>query len=1083
MAINYGAGFLPQNLYQNLFDAQRRGIEEERRRQREPFQKLGQAVGQFGGMIAGKDIKQSKEAEDSFIKDMDDQIKDRQETLKKYDPQADPAGFNALEQELSSLRQEKQNRLQQFRGSGFLGMGRERSDLTVAPAEQGKISGYEARKGLMSVPGFQGRISESAYDPSGIKRKAREKEVVGDVETDVLERREGALGRMQQVIKKEVSKDTEYHSSELDNMVNKLLAQGEIANITATDLYESRGDYDHRQLVKRLTEIEPIKLQNELKKIGALAEPQAKSAALRALLVGEVTEKFTEKAKQKDLKRQYGDLISEFADDGAMKDFYGNDIGIKDLDIINNYNKIQSEALAGVDAGLQEIEVPGEGKISINAFKRSEEYADLKQRGLIDTDIAVARAEKLAAVQEKFTTEAEQRKLYRQYGDEILDFDDDGRPLNFYGEPTSLNELSLTKQTNEIFNKALSEEKAGQQKIEVPGKGEMTLNEFRQTREYADLKAKKLIETEAIVARQKKLTPGKIEELRQTLRTNLNVKEDEFYSLGQKEREARISDAVELAERIGAVELADDLKRLGAADNETFSAAKNRVELERLVDELEIKSEVKLDEAENMSAVLNRREADRLEIKLTADIKNWETLGLRQKQDILQLEIDKAKELGAVENLQELERISILEPMKQKQALQLYKDKRLADINAQSGARIREIIEKAGKDITDEEIKTLSDLGSSPSEKILLSEFGKASKKSAERKVELQKLSLPDNVISPYNKFQIARTQYGLPADMTYENSQAKLSLITNLINSGEAPSEEMLKAVGMGGMADEVNKVVKKKKLPFQKEALMNNLLGLVESSVAEKDGKPDQAKREEAFIAFQALSKDPDTKKLLDLFGYNESWFKGQSSVKLRTFTKDLASLRQTNSQTALNLAKESYTKSQVPKLTPAQQEKAARAKQYRDKVGDLITKQIEAEGRLNMDVLKEGFQALKMEFFPEMKEAARKDAGKAVVRGYLNRVPDGTKEQVQNVLDTMQVKLSDDELDTIFSELKPGTGEKSKAPPEVGSNQKTKSEDRAQLTKLGRPPDHKPMAQLFWDIANTLAPQGSMGEYLFK
>lgn len=430
--------------------------------------------------------------------------------------------------------------------------------------------------------------------------------------------------------------------------------------------------------------------------------------------------------------------------------------------------------------------------------------------------------------------------------------------------------------------------------------------------------------TDAEVTKSIRMRPQQIETLRQTLKEQRKSDYESWKGLGKEQIQFKNEELVKQTAALGLVKLSDEFRRFGekfnpvtglSEDGESIESLNSQQEYNDLVDRLEVQSEIKLDEAEDMSAILNTREAGRLQVQLEANINSWDQFGRGKREEIIQQELDKAESLGDIQSLQELENIITLEPLKQKNALKAYKDRKLADIEAQSGARVREIIQKAGKDISDEDIKTLSELGSSPSEKILLKEFGKASKKAATRQNELNKLSLPDNIISPRRKFEIAQRELDLPATMTYENSQAKLSLITNLINSGETPSAKMLEGVGMGGMIEEVKKVVEKKQEPFKKEALMNNLVGLVESSVAvDKDGKPDQAKQTEALKAFQDLSKNADTKKLLDKYGYTEDWFKGQSSVKLRAFTKELAGLKKTNSETALNLAKKSYYDAQT-------------------------------------------------------------------------------------------------------------------------------------------------------------------------
>ena len=889
MAINYGAGFLPQNLYQNLFDIQRRGIEEERRRQMEPFRNLGSIAGKF----AKSNIAQSKEAEDAFIKDMDEQIKLREDTLKDIIPEKDPTNFRNLQQEITALRQNKRQTLQKFRGSGFLGMGRDRDSLTIPEEPQGRAMS----PGFIQLPGFENQISEKAYDPSGVKRKAMETKIVGDVTTDVLTNRERETG-------------------------------------------EVRID---------------LKNEEEVQKI----------------------------------KREFGSRV-QITKDGRLTDIDGNEIGASDLKLAQDYNKILSQKKAGAEAGLQRIYIAGKGYVTIDDLEASKELELLEKRGLIELD--------------KF------KKLERARTDET-------------------------------------------------------------------------------VRREMLTRPEKIKTLKATLQEQRTSNKEEWENLGKEKLLFNNKEAIELMKAQGLVELANQFQAFGKkfnpitgldSEGNSINDLKSQQEYNDLVDKLEAQSEVRLDEAEDMTAILNSREAGRLQVQLEANINQWEQLDRTKREEILQLEVQKAEELGDLQLSQKILEISTLSPLQQKQALREYKEKRLIDLDLQSGDRVREIIEKAGKDLTDEDLKTLEALGNTSGEKLLLKQYGIASRSAAKRQNEINKLALPDNVFSPRNKFAVAQREFNLPPEMTYENSQEKLKIISTLISSGQTPDAAMLESVGMGGMSEIVQKAANTHGEKFKKEALLNSLVGLVETSVSlNEDGKPDETKKAQALETFKALQNDPDTKALMDKFGYDESWFKGQSEIKLRSLVKELAGLKKTNSETAYNLARKSYTESQVPKLTPQERDKLERAKQFRSTVGQLIVAQMEEGGQVDMSLLQPAIKTLKMEYFPEMKEAERKQAGKAVVQSFLRRVPDGNKQMIRNVLNTMQLEIKDEELDEMIKELRPEP-KKTKGEDE---KKETKTSNRTGLTDTLRPPNTKPVAQLFYDITEQLVAPGSFGEYLFR
>lgn len=985
--INYGAGFLPQNLYQNLLNIQQQGLAERNRRERERASQIGGVLGQFAGM----DIGRSAEAEKDFLAKRNDELARMKQGLKDIDPINAPKLYQQQLARINEFERGSQQALDRFKDSGFLGLARDR--------------------GALQLPQFERR--PEGFDSAGVQQaRARQQQMVGEA----------------QGVRDRASKEFQDRGRATTESLLDAYDLGELGESQFQRQAQSRAD-----------------------------QAQDREEAARGFLSGKERDLQTVKTAQ---QQQLDEALAQQAKEREGQ-IYNAGLGIYQdkesfapiAEYERGFEDIKRRKLIEYDPEVGEAERAYLDASDKGALERMEKY--LPEMEKIKRGLDVKRVKEMAIVERKQFVLDELAKIYQV-------------------EPEKL-KADLTR--DKKFNDQALIQKYEELSKLSPLQLSIAREKYQQETGLIADRTKVVGEAETAVKKQRieTLRPVEIETMRQKLATSLSSKIDEFYTLGRAERNARLNDAVEMAERLGEVKLADDLRRLGAEPEESFAEATNRNRLQSLVDELEAKSESRLDEAENMSAILNAREAGRLQVQLEANINSWEQFGRGQREEIIQQELDKAESLGDIQSLQELENIITLEPLKQKNALKAYKDRKLADIEAQSGARVREIISKAGKDITDEDIKNLSELGSSPSEKILLREFGKASKIAATRQNELNKLSLPDNVISPRRKFEIAQKELNLPATMTYENSQAKLSLITNLINSGQTPTAQMLEGVGMGGMMEEVKKVVEKKQEPFKKEALMNSLVGLVESSVAEgEDGKPDKAKQEEALNAFRALSKDADTKKLLDKYGYDESWFKGQSSVKLRAFTKELASLRQTNSQTALNLAKKSYTESQVPKLTPAQQEQAARAKEYRSTVGDLIKAQIEAEGTLDMDKLRPVFTALQMEFFPEKKEAALKEAGKAAVKGFLNRVPDGTPEMARNILNNMQINLSDEELNNLFSELKPKSKEepkKTKDPNKVSEAEK-EIEERAALTKAGRPPNTKPLAQLFWDIANTVS-----------
>lgn len=125
MAINYNAGFLPQQLYQNIFNAQRAGLEERNRRERERFQNLGNIAGNF--------IRYNRNKGDQQLKDFEERYKTQRSELvgsrDKYDPRA--TKFKEIQDQINLLDQDYANMKQEFNQTGFLNMGRDQSVLDL----------------------------------------------------------------------------------------------------------------------------------------------------------------------------------------------------------------------------------------------------------------------------------------------------------------------------------------------------------------------------------------------------------------------------------------------------------------------------------------------------------------------------------------------------------------------------------------------------------------------------------------------------------------------------------------------------------------------------------------------------------------------------------------------------------------------------------------------------------------------------------------------------------------------------------------------------------------------------------------
>lgn len=125
MAINYNAGFLPQQLYQNIFDIQRAGLQERNQRQRDQFKNLGSIVGKLG--------KYNVEKGDQQLKDFEERYKTQRDQLVNLRNTADPRteDYKNVQDQINLLDQDYANMQQEFNQTGFLNMGRDQSVLDL----------------------------------------------------------------------------------------------------------------------------------------------------------------------------------------------------------------------------------------------------------------------------------------------------------------------------------------------------------------------------------------------------------------------------------------------------------------------------------------------------------------------------------------------------------------------------------------------------------------------------------------------------------------------------------------------------------------------------------------------------------------------------------------------------------------------------------------------------------------------------------------------------------------------------------------------------------------------------------------
>ncbi len=252
MAINYNAGFLPQQLYQNIFNAQRAGLEERNRRERERFQNLGNIAGNF--------IRYNRNKGDQQLKDFEERYKTQRSELvgsrDKYDPRA--TKFKEIQDQINLLDQDYANMKQEFNQTGFLNMGRDQSVLDL-PDRTGPFAKklINPRTGVPFIGGpgkaFDdepiGYFQPASVDPEGTK------------EAYALRDKQAEMGFLTKALKQR-GVDTAQTNLDFVGKFQKAKTKAEIDS-----LFQTLGNEDLQKLIRTVegeAQLNKGKIANEI---------------------------------------------------------------------------------------------------------------------------------------------------------------------------------------------------------------------------------------------------------------------------------------------------------------------------------------------------------------------------------------------------------------------------------------------------------------------------------------------------------------------------------------------------------------------------------------------------------------------------------------------------------------------------------------------------------------------------------------------------------------------------------------------------------------------------------------------------
>lgn len=252
MAINYNAGFLPQQLYQNIFDIQRAGLQERNQRQRDQFKTLGSIVGKLGKYNVEKGDQQLKDFEERYKTQRSELVGSRD----KHDPRA--TKFKEIQDQINLLDQDYANMKQEFNQTGFLNMGRDQSVLDL-PDRTGPFAKklINPRTGVPFIGGpgkaFDdepiGYFQPASVDPEGTK------------EAYALRDKQAEMGFLTKALKQR-GVDTAQTNLDFVGKLQKAKTKAEIDS-----LFQTLGNEDLQKLIRTVegeAQLNKGKIANEI---------------------------------------------------------------------------------------------------------------------------------------------------------------------------------------------------------------------------------------------------------------------------------------------------------------------------------------------------------------------------------------------------------------------------------------------------------------------------------------------------------------------------------------------------------------------------------------------------------------------------------------------------------------------------------------------------------------------------------------------------------------------------------------------------------------------------------------------------
>ena len=213
MAINYGAGFLPQGLYNNISNTLQQGYADRRKLDEKRMENLGG----FLGNLANYNVQKGEKAKERLTKNYETQRKRLQDQMTQIDPRSPKMGL--LRNQINNLDNEYTQAIENFEGTGFLKMGRDQSQLGIGDYQGVNVTPGDTRAEFANLDAARRLRDQNTINNENLLPAALAK--VGVSQNPVIQQEEQRLYGLQ------TKRDDEKSAKQLERDLSKIQAQGD----------------------------------------------------------------------------------------------------------------------------------------------------------------------------------------------------------------------------------------------------------------------------------------------------------------------------------------------------------------------------------------------------------------------------------------------------------------------------------------------------------------------------------------------------------------------------------------------------------------------------------------------------------------------------------------------------------------------------------------------------------------------------------------------------------------------------------------------------------------------------------------